>query len=143
MMDRRASRKLLVGVGALLGACVAGSGCQSTGGSGGLAQPPAASVAARAPAPAAPPPARSGGDITRVSHTAPAIAPRTVLNWTITPVPGQPGQKMTGQSPVGPDGTLLLGPYGSVRVAGLTLDQARAAVERHLRSYLRSPRLTL
>src|SRR5208283_3816341 len=34
-------------------------------------------------------------------------------------------------------------PYGLVPVAGLTLDQARTAIERHLAAHLRNPRVTL
>jgi len=45
-----------------------------------------------------------------------------------------------GGYPIGLGGMVNLGvPYGSVRVAGLTVEQAEQAVETHLRSYLKEP----
>jgi polysaccharide export outer membrane protein len=42
---------------------------------------------------------------------------------------------------VEPDGTINLGPnFGAVRVAGLTLDEARAAIEKHFRGIFKTPR---
>ena len=45
----------------------------------------------------------------------------------------------TSQHLVGPDGRVNLGIYGQVYVSGLTLEQARTAVERHLSKYLDTP----
>jgi polysaccharide biosynthesis/export protein len=43
-----------------------------------------------------------------------------------------------------PEGTVNLGfAYGSVRLAGMTLDQARAAVEKHLKRILKNPIVTV
>jgi polysaccharide export outer membrane protein len=50
---------------------------------------------------------------------------------------------MGGPATVGPDGTLALGPYGSVPVAGLTVEQARARIEQQLAHYLHGARVTL
>jgi len=50
---------------------------------------------------------------------------------------------MTGQSLVGPEGMMELGPYGAVKVVGLNPDQARTAVERQLSRYLKNPKVTL
>jgi polysaccharide export outer membrane protein len=50
---------------------------------------------------------------------------------------------MTGQSLVSPEGMIELGPYGSVRVAGMNSEQARSAVERQLSRYLKNPKVTL
>jgi protein involved in polysaccharide export with SLBB domain len=44
-----------------------------------------------------------------------------------------------GEHLVRPDGTIRLGPYGSVPVAGKTLPEVAAAVESHLRRYLDRP----
>jgi RNA polymerase sigma factor (sigma-70 family) len=41
-------------------------------------------------------------------------------------------QQVRGQHLVRPDGTVGLGTYGTVHVAGLTLEETRAALERHL-----------
>jgi len=48
-------------------------------------------------------------------------------------------QQVTGQHLVGPDGRVNLGTYGSVHVAGMTLEQVRAAVEQQLALKLEEP----
>jgi polysaccharide export outer membrane protein len=52
-------------------------------------------------------------------------------------------QQITGEHLVGPDGTVRLGTFGSVVVAGLTLDQVREAIERHLSQFLDSPEVSV
>lgn len=55
-----------------------------------------------------------------------------------------PGSPITGQFMVAPEGTVFLGPaYGSVRVGGLTLDQANAAIRSHLARTLTNPVVTV
>jgi polysaccharide export outer membrane protein len=63
--------------------------------------------------------------------------------WSIGSGKGKSNQAMSSTKTVAADGSLDLGPYGSVKVAGLTVDQARTAVERHLTSYLPSPQVKL
>jgi polysaccharide export outer membrane protein len=46
-------------------------------------------------------------------------------------------QPITGQHLVRPDGTVNLGVYGSVLVAGMTTDQAKDAVRKHVHDQLR------
>ena len=41
-------------------------------------------------------------------------------------------QQISGEHLVGPDGRVNLATYGQVYVAGLTLDQAREAIQKHL-----------
>ncbi|MBM4005898.1 MAG: hypothetical protein FJ295_21870 [Planctomycetes bacterium] len=48
-------------------------------------------------------------------------------------------QQIAGQHLVGPDGSVTLGSYGSVPVVGLTLQQARQTIERHLSQFLEDP----
>jgi polysaccharide export outer membrane protein len=48
-------------------------------------------------------------------------------------------QPITGEHLVAPDGTVNLGTYGSVYVAGMTLDEAKAAVDNQLANYLDGP----
>jgi polysaccharide biosynthesis/export protein len=48
-------------------------------------------------------------------------------------------QQITGQHLVGPDGRVNLGTYGSVYVAGATLEQARSAIEEQLKLKLEEP----
>jgi protein involved in polysaccharide export with SLBB domain len=58
---------------------------------------------------------------------------------------GQPrgGQQIRGEHLVRPDGTVGLGTYGSVYVQGLTLDQAKSAIEAHLSQYLLKPEVSV
>lgn len=52
-------------------------------------------------------------------------------------------QQIAGEHLVGPDGTVNLGIYGSVYVAGMTLDEVREAVETHLSRYLDKPEVSV
>ena len=48
-------------------------------------------------------------------------------------------QPITGEHLVAPDGTVNLGTYGLVYVAGMTLEEAKPAIETHLAKYLDEP----
>jgi polysaccharide export outer membrane protein len=50
-------------------------------------------------------------------------------------------QAVTGEHLVQPDGTVALGIYGDVPVAGLTRMQAKEAIEHHLSQYILAPRI--
>jgi polysaccharide export outer membrane protein len=52
-------------------------------------------------------------------------------------------QQIAGQHLVGPDGTVTLGSYGSVRVVGMTLMQAKVAIEQYLAQFLDNPEVSL
>src|SRR5262249_12408569 len=52
-------------------------------------------------------------------------------------------QQTLGEHLVIQDGTITLGSYGSVFVTGMTLNQAKAAIERHLANYLQNPEISL
>ncbi len=70
------------------------------------------------------------------------IEPPDILLVEATPIGFLDGsnfvqQRISGEHLVRPDGTVGLGMYGSVRVAGLTLDEARAAIEDHLKQVLK------
>ena len=52
-------------------------------------------------------------------------------------------QQIAGEHLVGPDGTINLGIYGSVYVAGHTIEQARMAVENHLSQFFGEPRVSV
>ena len=45
-------------------------------------------------------------------------------------------QPVTGQYLVGPDGTVNLRQYGMVHVAGKTVNEARVAIQNHLKQFL-------
>jgi polysaccharide export outer membrane protein len=52
-------------------------------------------------------------------------------------------QPVTGEHLVRPDGTVALGIYGSVFVAGLTLQEIKAAVESHLSTQMHKPEVSV
>jgi polysaccharide export outer membrane protein len=52
-------------------------------------------------------------------------------------------QQIVGEHLIGLDGTVNLGSYGSVYITGMTLVEARAAIERHLSKYLDAPKVSL
>jgi polysaccharide export outer membrane protein len=52
-------------------------------------------------------------------------------------------QQIRGEHLVRPDGTIGLGVYGSVYVAGDTLEMAKAKIEAHLSQYLLEPEISL
>jgi protein involved in polysaccharide export with SLBB domain len=52
-------------------------------------------------------------------------------------------QQIQGEHLVGPDGRVNLGTYGSVYVAGKTIDEARQAIEAQLANYLEDPKVVV
>jgi polysaccharide export outer membrane protein len=52
-------------------------------------------------------------------------------------------QQIRGDHLVRPDGTINLGTYGDVRVAGLALPEAKTVIETHLAQFLQDPMITL
>ena len=48
-------------------------------------------------------------------------------------------QQIAGEHLVGPDGTINLGTYGQVYISGLTIPQAKEAIEKHLTEHLEAP----
>jgi protein involved in polysaccharide export with SLBB domain len=52
-------------------------------------------------------------------------------------------QQIVGEHLVGPDGRVNLGTYGSVYVTGLTIEEARAAIEEQLTEYLDNPQVVV
>lgn len=52
-------------------------------------------------------------------------------------------QQIAGQHLVAPDGTVTLGAYGNVPVVGMTVPEARQAIEQHLSRFLDEPEISL
>ncbi len=52
-------------------------------------------------------------------------------------------QQIRGEHLIRPDGTVGLGVYGNVHIAGMTLDEAKAAIESHLSSFVRKPEVSV
>ncbi len=65
----------------------------------------------------------------------------TQVSVTLLSSEGQ--QKIAGQHRVGPDGTVNLGTYGTVFVTGLTVEQAKKAIEAQLSKYLDTPEVSV
>jgi polysaccharide export outer membrane protein len=59
------------------------------------------------------------------------------VSLTLAQAAGQ--QQIAGEHLVGPDGTINLGTYGTVYVTGLTLEQAKETIEKHLAQHLDAP----
>jgi polysaccharide export outer membrane protein len=52
-------------------------------------------------------------------------------------------QQIIGEHLVAPDGKVNLGTYGRVRIVGMTIEEARAAIEAHLSQYLEDPQIAV
>lgn len=110
----------------ILGTLAAAGGCQSAqrGPNLGVATPPFLSRSSPA------------GD-------ARAVAGQTVMHWSIASARDARFPAMAGRDLVAGDGTVRLGPYGAVKVAGLTTSQAKAVIEKHVASWVAEPRVGL
>jgi polysaccharide biosynthesis/export protein len=64
-------------------------------------------------------------------------------NITVSLSQGRGTQRISGPHLIRPDGTISLGTYGSVRVTGMTLAEARHAIEQHLSAYLQDPEISV
>jgi polysaccharide export outer membrane protein len=78
----------------------------------------------------------------KVSHGPYIIEPPDILLVEAAPLSFLDGptlmeQRISGEHLVRPDGTVGLGIYGSVRVAGLTMDEAQTAIQDHLKKSLK------
>ena len=122
--------------GSVLAVLMAGSGCQSTT----WFPPPFAREATR-------PPAQQSSGHTKTSSAEPptnsVVTTGMELQWSIQTPVEQPGLMRSGRSTVGPDGAMVIGPYGNCKVAGMTLEQASKQVEKQLSAYVKQPRVVL
>ncbi|MBY0458746.1 MAG: polysaccharide biosynthesis/export family protein, partial [Gemmataceae bacterium] len=62
---------------------------------------------------------------------------------TVSLAQSRGAQQISGQHIVRPDGTVSLGGYGSVYVAGLSLGQVKQTIEAHLAQYLYNPEVAV
>jgi len=68
------------------------------------------------------------------SGPAPAVEPTDLV--IVEVLEALPGRPISGERLVRPDGTISLGFYGDVHVAGLTLPEIKAKIVRHMAKYL-------
>jgi polysaccharide export outer membrane protein len=66
---------------------------------------------------------------------------QTDVSLSLGQMSGQ--QQITGEHLVGPDGMVNLGAFGQVYVSGMTISEARDAVEAHLSKTLDTPKISL
>jgi polysaccharide biosynthesis/export protein len=72
------------------------------------------------------------------------LAPNVVKpEVTVYPVQTRGTQQIRGEHLVRPDGTVGLGSYGNVPVAGKTLTEAKEAIEEHLTQFLEKPEVSV
>lgn len=78
--------------------------------------------------------AAAAGDQSKVTPRPPPyrIGPPDILIIEVNRALTMDKQEISGQHLVGPDGAVRLGIYGSVPVAGMTVEEARSAVAQHL-----------
>lgn len=69
------------------------------------------------------------------------FAPKAVITVSLAQSRGV--QQISGQHIIRPDGTVSLGSYGAVYVAGLSLTQVKQAIEAHLSKYLFRPEVSV
>jgi polysaccharide biosynthesis/export protein len=62
---------------------------------------------------------------------------------TVNLAQSQAAQRIGGPHLIRPDGTIALGSYGFVRVAGMTLEEVREAVENQLAEHLLNPKVSV
>ncbi len=70
-----------------------------------------------------------------------SVAREVEVSVTLDKIAAQ--QSIAGEHLVGPDGTVNLGTYGRVRVVGMTLEEAKAAIEKHLASRFDKPEVAV
>lgn len=71
------------------------------------------------------------------------LKPEFLTSVSVTLLQTIGSQQIEGQHLVGPDGTVTLGTYGSVAVVGMTIEQAKNAIESHLANFLHEPEVSL
>lgn len=123
-MLRRATR--LVSAGLFVGLCLAAGGCLSS------------SSVVETSSSGCPLPAEA-----RPDSTAAGMTPQTVVLWTVESVQNRRKYVLSGKSVVTPEGSLRLGPHGTVPVAGMELDQVRMSIANHLARTMPNPQIHL
>jgi polysaccharide export outer membrane protein len=129
-MPSRRLKDWLAGLAFVAGGCLATAGCHTS---------PLTAVASPEPAPKV----RLAGPDARSDPAARPLGPQMVLKWKITAPAGQQLPPVSGESIVGGDGRVDLGPYGVVAVGGLTTKQASDAIAKHVGKFLPGARIHL
>ncbi|MCI0376169.1 MAG: polysaccharide biosynthesis/export family protein [Gemmataceae bacterium] len=73
----------------------------------------------------------------------PKLRPGTELQWSLQTTDDKPGVVKTGQATVGPDGSVVFGPYGTLQLGGMDLAQATNAVEKQIAPFVPGAKVLL
>jgi hypothetical protein len=125
-----------------------GLGCQSLSGKKNSTLPPNGPVPPAPPnwdpltPPAFPPPSHQA-KYAPGPQVPGLLAPHAEVSWSIASQQGKPIPVMSGKSTIGPDGTVILGPYGQYQIGGMSLTQASQFIEQRLGKFLINPRVQL
>lgn len=76
-----------------------------------------------------------------IKHRLESVANQAEVWVTLLKIAAQ--QEIAGEHLVAPDGTVNLGAYGRVRVVGMTLEEAKAAIEEHLSTRFDKPEVAV
>ena len=163
-MTKRQQRSVWAALGPVLGLCLASGGCTwdsqygrtMTSKENTVAYGPRVMASQPAPAPTATASAQpeKPGKIHNLfaalglrtkspQPQAKVIQPGEEIQWSVQTAEVQPGQVNGGRASVGPDGSVVVGPYGTYKLAGMTQTQASSALQRQLSPYLKNPNATV
>jgi polysaccharide export outer membrane protein len=131
-MPRTGRGRIVTSLTVLLGVAVSGFGCQSS-----------RSTLAKSSPSGTPAYTAYTSGIVQPGPAAGVLSQRSRVAWSITSGENQPRQTLKGEDTIAADGTLALGPFGSVAIAGQSVDQARKTIERHVARYVSDPKVTL
>ncbi len=123
--------RVVAGLGVVLGAWAAGTGCLTPQAATNLAD-----------APQRPPVIRMAGPDSEDQSSELTLTPRSVLEWTAEPAKGS-SPPLSGKVTVAADGSIDLGPYGTLKVGGKTPKEASNLIAKHLGRYVKSPHVKL
>jgi protein involved in polysaccharide export with SLBB domain len=127
-MSRKKGGPLLAALGLVSVFCAANAGCQFTvnmgPGSHAITAPPSAPR-----------------ELCKTTQPDYIIEPPDILSIEI--LKALPDRPVPPRALVRPDGSISLGLYGSVRVTGMTLDQAAATIEQHLAATIKNPKVSV
>jgi polysaccharide biosynthesis/export protein len=131
-MPRTRRDRILTVLTVLLGVAISGFGCQSS-----------RSTLAKSSPTGAPSHTAYASGVVQPNATAGVLSQRSRVAWSITSGQKEPRQTLKGEDTIAADGTLALGPFGAVPIAGQNVEQARKTIERHVAHYVAEPKVTL
>jgi protein involved in polysaccharide export with SLBB domain len=130
-MPVRRRNRILAGLGLALGTWSA---------TGSVTPSPLVSLAAATEPPAL---VRMAGPEPTQPTGQPVLTPKSVVEWSAEATKGPAVPGIRGKGVLTIEGQIDLGPYGTMSIRGMTVQQASDAIAKHLAHYLKSPRVRL